>query len=141
MRFTFLVSVLLLSCLLAMSFQQPALKPIMDRGKKVYDLYCLSCHQADGSGVPRMNPPLKKTTWVNGDKRILISIILKGMDEPLEIDGEDFYNVMAPHDFLKDQEIADVLTYVRNSFGNKSSVITPAEVKTVRAEIKKTIKK
>lgn len=103
------------------------------RGKKVYDLYCLPCHQADGGGVPRMNPPLTKTSYVLGDKKALINIVLKGLDQPIEIDGETYTNIMAPHDFLKDQEIADVLTYVRNSFGNKASLVTAAEVKTVRA--------
>jgi mono/diheme cytochrome c family protein len=54
------------------------------------------------------------------------------MDEPIEIDGETYSNIMAPHDFLKDQEVADVLTYVRNSFGNKASAVTAAEVKAAR---------
>lgn len=103
------------------------------RGKKVYDLYCMACHMADGGGVQRMNPPLTKTSYVLGDKKTLINIVLKGMDEPIEINGETYTNVMAPHDFLKDQEIADVLTYVRNSFGNKASFVTAAEVKAVRA--------
>jgi mono/diheme cytochrome c family protein len=103
------------------------------RGKKVYEMYCLPCHMEDGGGVPRMNPPLVKTSYVLGDKKALINIVLKGMDEPIEIDGETYTNVMAPHDFLKDQEIADVLTYVRNSFGNKASLVTVAEVKAVRA--------
>ncbi len=123
------------SCVLFMSFQQPSLKTIMDRGKIVYEKNCLSCHQADGSGVPRMNPPLRKTSWVTGDKQKLIFVILKGMNEPLEINGEDYYNVMAPHDFLKDQEIADVLSYVRNSFGNKASMVNVAEVRTGRAQL------
>lgn len=103
------------------------------RGKKVFDLYCLPCHQADGKGVPRMNPPLVKTSYVLGDKKALINIVLKGMDQPLEIDGDTFSNIMAPHDYLKDQEIADVLTYVRNSFGNKASLVTVAEVKAARS--------
>jgi mono/diheme cytochrome c family protein len=58
------------------------------------------------------------------------------MDEPIEVDGEEYNNVMASHAFLKDQEIADVLNYVRNSFGNKASGITPAEVKAVRSTVK-----
>lgn len=108
----------------------------MARGKKVYETYCLPCHMADGGGVPRMNPPLSKTVYVLGDKKRLIGIVLNGMDEPLEIDGETYSNVMAPHAFLKDQEIADVLTYVRNSFGNKAPAITAEEVKVVREEKK-----
>lgn len=125
-----------ISCIAILIFFIAAQDPLTaskQRGKKVYDLYCLACHQADGGGVPRMNPPLSKTTYVLGDKKALIKIILNGLDEPIEINGDTYTNVMAPHDFLKDQEIADVLTYVRNSFGNKASLITVAEVKTVRA--------
>lgn len=111
---------------------QPSIAASVARGKKVYETYCLACHQADGAGVQRMNPPLVKTQWVLGDKKKLIGIVLNGMDEPIEIDGETYSNIMAPHDFLKDQEVADVLTYVRNSFGNKASAVTEAEVKAVR---------
>jgi len=116
---------------------QPSLKPSMDRGKKVFDSYCLSCHQADGNGVPRLNPPLVKTEYVSGDKKKLIGIVLNGLQGEIEVDGETYNNVMASHDFLTDQQIADVLTYVRNSFGNKFSAVTPAEVKTARASAKK----
>ena len=111
-------------------------KASVERGRKIYETYCLACHQADGSGVPRLNPPLIKTKWVLGDKKQLITVILKGMDEPIEVDGEDYNNVMASHAFLKDQEVADVLTYTRNSFGNKASGVTAAEVKGVRGNLK-----
>ena len=111
---------------------QPSIAASVARGKKVYETYCLACHQADGTGVQRMNPPLVKTQWVLGDKKRLLGIVLNGMDEPIEIDGETYSNIMAPHDFLKDQEVADVLTYVRNSFGNKASAVTAAEVKAAR---------
>jgi mono/diheme cytochrome c family protein len=131
-----------LGCLMTMAvvvgfFEQPSPAASIARGKKVYETYCLACHQPDGTGVPRLNPPLVKTSFVLGDKKILIGIVLNGFDEPVEIDGDVFSNVMASHDFLKDQEIADVLTYVRNSFGNKASAITPAEVAAVRAVKKK----
>jgi mono/diheme cytochrome c family protein len=111
-------------------------KKTMDDGKKVYDLYCLACHQEDGNGVPRMNPPLVKTSYVLGDKKKLVTIVLKGMDEQVDINGQTYTNVMASHNFLTDQEIADVLTYVRNSFGNKASIVTAAEVKKIRAVTK-----
>jgi mono/diheme cytochrome c family protein len=116
---------------------QPIPKESMERGKKVYDLYCLSCHMPDGTGVPNLNPPLAKSSWVTGDKKRLINVVLKGLDQQVEIDGEYYSNVMAPHDFLKDQEVADVLTYIRNSFGNKASLLTAAEVKTQRATVSK----
>lgn len=106
-------------------------------GKKVFVQYCLSCHQADGAGVQRLNPPLIKTQYVLGDKNKLINIVLKGFSEDVEINGEYYSNTMPAHDFLKDQEIADVLTYVRNNFGNKASAIKLAEVTSARAAIKK----
>ena len=105
----------------------------MTNGKAIYGKICVTCHQADGGGVQNMNPPLIKTTYVLGNKTQLISIVLNGFNEHIEIDGDTYSNVMAAHDYLKDQEIADVITYVRNSFGNKASAVTAAEVKKVRA--------
>ena len=121
--------------------QQPAgLKAAIARGKKVYEGTgtCLACHQPDGSGVPNMNPPLVKTKWVLGDKKALTKIVLKGLQGgEIEIDGDKFHNPMPPMEStLTDQEIADVLTFVRNSFGNKASMVTVAEVKAMRAKLK-----
>ena len=112
------------------------LKSSIARGKIVYGTNCLACHQADGSGVPNMNPPIINTSWVLGSKTVLIQQVLKGSANKVEIDGEKFHNSMPPQPQLTDQQIADVLTYVRNSFGNKASIVTPAEVKTVRAKTK-----
>jgi len=103
------------------------------RGKMVYTNICLACHMADGGGVPTLNPPLIKTNYVLGDKPTLIKIVLNGFKEDVEINGQTFSNNMTPHSDLKDRQIADVLTYVRKSFGNQASVITAAEVKKVRA--------
>lgn len=114
----------------------PIDKQVMERGKKVYTQYCSPCHQMDGSGVPGLNPPLEKTPHVLGNKSALIKIILKGMNTHEEINGETYNNIMAPHNHLTDQQISDVLTYVRNSFGNKATAVTLVEVKTVRAKTK-----
>lgn len=132
-------SILFLSVLpiiAAFAFMPPqdALKASIERGKKVYDNTCLACHQANGSGVPGMNPPLTKTKWVLGDKKVLINIVLKGLDEEIEVNDETYSNVMPALAHLSDQEIADVLTYVRNNFGNKASQVTEAEVKKLRAK-------
>ncbi|WEK19745.1 MAG: cytochrome c [Candidatus Pedobacter colombiensis] len=105
---------------------------IMANGKKIYGQQCLVCHMADGGGVPNMNPPLIKTSYVLGDKTRLINVILKGLTNGEEIDGETYTNIMPAHNFLSDQEIADVLTFVRNSFGNKAEGISVAEVKAER---------
>ena len=106
---------------------------VMERGKVVYNTYCVSCHQPDGGGVPSMNAPIVKTPHVLGAKPELINIILKGM-QGVDILGESYSNVMPAHNFLTNQQIADVLTYVRNNFGNKASGITAAEVAAVRAK-------
>lgn len=111
-------------------------KPSIERGKKLYETYCLTCHQPDGEGVPKLNPPLIKTSYVTGDKKKLIKWVLQGTTDKIEIDGKFYSNNMAPQNFLKDEEIADVLTYIRNSFGNKATAVTPVEIKTVRATIK-----
>ncbi len=110
-----------------------SLKASMARGKVVFNNICATCHQADGLGVPRMNPPLAKTTYVLGDKTKLIGIVLNGFNEDVEINGDRYSNIMPAHDYLKDQQIADVLTFVRNNFGNKASAVTLTEVKKVRA--------
>lgn len=107
---------------------------VMANGKKIYNKYCLACHMADGGGVPNMNPPLSKTSYVLGDKTRLIKVILNGLATGEEIDGETYTNVMPAHNFLTDQEVADVLSFVRNSFENKTSGISVQEVKTVRAK-------
>lgn len=132
-----LFSCLVFVFLVVMAQQKhPSLKAAMERGKKVFDQNCLTCHQPDGNGVPMLNPPLAKTSYVLGDKKKLITVVLKGMNDPGDIDGMSYSNVMAPHNFLSDQQIADVLTFIRHSFGNKASMVTAGEVKAVRAKTK-----
>jgi mono/diheme cytochrome c family protein len=112
------------------------IKAVLDRGKAVYLQQCLACHQADGGGVPNLNAPLDGSSGVKGaDKARLIRIVLKGLKGE-ELDGEFYSNTMAAHPDLNDQQIADVLTYIRNSWSNKASAVTVAEVKAVRAKTK-----
>jgi mono/diheme cytochrome c family protein len=101
-------------------------------GALLYKQYCLSCHQADGGGVSNMNPPLIKTSYVLGDKVRLAKIILNGFSERVEIEGEMYSNVMPAFNYLTNQQIADVLTYVRSNFTNKASAVSAAEVNKVR---------
>jgi len=104
----------------------------MARGQIVYKSVCLACHMANGMGVPRLNPPLANTSYVSGDKGALIKIVLNGFNQDVKINGQSYSNTMTPHSDLTDRQIADVLTYVRKSFGNKASSVTVAEVKRVR---------
>ena len=104
---------------------------VSDRGKMIYEQNCLACHQADGTGVPGLAPPLVKGTFVKGEKEALINIVLKGM-EGVEIKGEHYGNPMPAFGYLSDQEIADVLTYIRGNFSNEEGPVTAAEVAVVR---------
>ncbi len=133
----FVLSAILLATSISKMYAQPALAAAKVRGQIVFTTYCMPCHQADGNGVQNLNPPLVKTTYVIGDKKQLIDIILNGLNKEIVINGETYNGVMASHDYLTNQEIADVLTYVRNSFGNKASIVTPQDVKLARVALKK----
>ena len=124
------------ACISFISLSAQQQQTSKQRGASLYKKYCLTCHQADGGGVPRMNPPLTQTSYVTGDKEKLIKWVLQGsVNQHVDIDGESYSNNMPAQNYLTDQQIADVLTYVRGSFGNKSSAVLPTEVKTVRASL------
>ena len=106
-----------------------------DRGKNIYQLYCLVCHQADGGGVGTLNPPFLKE-WVAGDKSRLVRLLLKGSAGKVTLDGDTFSNTMPPQPTFTDQQIADVLSFIRSNFGFKASAVTVAEVKSIRAKTK-----
>ena len=101
-------------------------------GKKVYNSVCLACHMADGSGVPGMHPPIIESDFVNGDPAKLIGIVLHGIKGKLEVKGEVYNSIMPPQANLTNQQIADVLSFVRSNFGNNAGAITPEEVQKVR---------
>jgi mono/diheme cytochrome c family protein len=101
-------------------------------GSAVFEMHCLPCHQADGNGVPGMFPGLHNTKWVNGEIATLVNIVVNGMDEEIEVDGEIFDSPMAPLPHLTDQELADVLSFVRKKFGIDASEVTVSEVTSIR---------
>lgn len=132
-----LICVFLVSLTNLIVFAQSSLQSSLTNGKKVYEKNCLTCHQANGGGVPKMNPPLTNAEFVKGDKAKLVQWVLLGSTEKVPIDGKYYSNNMPAQATLKDQDIADVLTYIRNNFKNKASQITEADVKNVRLTINK----
>jgi mono/diheme cytochrome c family protein len=106
----------------------------MDSGKMIYARHCLSCHQSDGQGVANISPPLDKKI-VSGDKKDLIDILIRGQIKK-EVNGEIYQHGMPPNADMKDQEIAYVLTYIRNSFGNTASAIKISDVVSTRSALK-----
>lgn len=108
----------------------------MVTGKLVYQQHCMTCHQIDGTGAQNMIPPLAKTSYVIASKAALIKILLNGMSKEIKVNGDTYAGEMPAQAHLTDQEIAAVLSYVRNSFGNKASIVTAMEVKKVRTDQK-----
>lgn len=102
-------------------------------GRRVYNS-CMGCHQADGEGIPSKFPPLVQSRWVLGDQAVLVRILLHGLDGPIEVRGMNYRGQMPAWERLSDQEIAGVLTYIRNTWGNEASAVEPEFVAEVREE-------
>jgi mono/diheme cytochrome c family protein len=111
------------------------------KGKAIYarDGYCNTCHQSNGKGLESSGfPPLAGTTWVTGSEERLIKLVLKGLYGPIDVLGKKYPGQVPMTPFagmLNDDEVAAVLTYVRNSFGNKASAISAEKVKATRASV------
>jgi mono/diheme cytochrome c family protein len=85
-------------------------------------------------GVPGQYPPLAGSEWVQGNEERVISIVLHGLSGPLTVEGKEYNNVMAPlGEVLKDEQIANVISYVRSEWGNTGSEVQPETVAKVRA--------
>jgi mono/diheme cytochrome c family protein len=106
----------------------------LSRGGKLFNTFCSVCHQRNGRGNDRF-PPLDDTEWVTGDKKTLISIVLTGLRGEITVKGRSYTNRMPKLHMLKDDEIAEILTYVRQSFGNSASAVTEREVAEVRSSL------
>jgi len=105
-------------------------------GKIVYDALCLNCHQPEGKGLPGVYPSIAESDWVKGDPARLIKIVLHGLTGTVKVNGSEFKQltpIPMPPMGLDDQQMADVLSYVRANFGNKAEALTPTQVKQVRA--------
>lgn len=110
-------------------------KATMDRGAKVYKGYCSTCHQANGQGLSTIYPPLAKSDWFkNTPKEKVIEAVVYGLKGPITVNGKKFNGVMNPlPSNYKDEDIAAVITYVYNSWGNPGTVVTVADVQKVKA--------
>ena len=118
------------------------IKDNLEKGKipekaKLYNTYCAACHQNDGKGDGNRFPPLGGTDWVTGDKTKLLNTILKGLNGEIVVNDKPYNGLMPAHNFLKDEEVATILTYIRQSFGNTASAVSVEEVKEYRNSQKK----
>jgi glucose/arabinose dehydrogenase/mono/diheme cytochrome c family protein len=97
-------------------------------GKLLYTKYCVSCHQQDGTGLADVFPPLLLAEQVSGSKALFIDIVLNGRTGPMTVKGKTYDQTMPAFNFLSDEELADVLTYVRTQFSTKNDIISKADV-------------
>ncbi len=137
MRKTILLTAFFLPAAAFFLFQEDPLQESMKRGKDIYAMHCQNCHMENGQGMEGVNPPVAKTTYLKETKKN-IGIILNGQTGEVTVNGKKYDAIMRPLNYLDDEQIADVLNYIRNNWGNKYSIVTPAQVKTEREKPAKT---
>ena len=103
----------------------------LERGKKVFLSACFACHLQEGQGLPGVFPPLAGSDYLLTDKERAVRTVLKGLSGPITVNGKPYNNVMPPQEFTDDQ-VADVLTYVMNTWGNSAGTVSADEVKRIR---------
>jgi mono/diheme cytochrome c family protein len=114
--------------------KNPPSAEVMKRGQAVYSKTCIACHQPTGLGIAPVFPPLAGSEWVAMSPSIPVRNILHGMTGPVTVKGVTYTSMMPPVAGLSDGDIADVVTYVRNSFGNSGAAITEDDVKAIKAK-------
>jgi mono/diheme cytochrome c family protein len=107
---------------------------VHERGAQVYGNTCVACHGLDGFGVAGAFPPLAGSEWVTGDASVPTKIVLHGLMGPISVDGVEFNSAMPPLVGLSEEDIASVVTYVRQHFGNDASPVTEDDVRAVRRQ-------
>ena len=113
--------------------QAMSLQERMDLGKIVYGKTCMACHQPEGEGIPSAFPPLANSDYLNADIDRAISIVLYGKSGEITVNGEKYNSIMTKQ-VLSDQEVASVMTYVLNNWGNSKKEVTAMDVTRVRSE-------
>ena len=106
----------------------------IEKGKGVFLQTCFVCHQSNGEGIPGQIPPLAKSDFMMADKTGSIRGVLQGRTGEIVVNGKKFNGIMTPLNYLTDEQVANVLTYVRNSFGNQGDAVTVDEVRIIRSE-------
>jgi nitrite reductase (NO-forming) len=104
------------------------------KGKQVFMQTCFVCHQINGEGVPSQIPPLAKSDFLMEDADRSIRIVLQGRSGEMVVNGKKYNGTMVPLNSLSDDDIANVLTYVRNSFGNSGDAVVGEQVRRIRSE-------
>ncbi|MEK9773991.1 MAG: c-type cytochrome, partial [Opitutae bacterium] len=116
--------------------QDKKLMASYQKGRDLYATSCGACHQAHGKGLENMAPTLVKSDWVNGSLSRLIGVAVHGLSGPIKVNGVPVKNVppiMPPHSYMKDEQLADILTYVRNAWGNRGELVQSDQISNYKA--------
>jgi len=118
------------------NFQPPTGGVNLERGKTVYENVCALCHNTDGSGKPGQAPPFVGSEWVLGSPARVVRIPLVGLTGPVKVKDQEWnLSMPAMGAALSDEDLAAVLSYMRQSWGNKAAAIMPEQVKAIRTEV------
>ncbi len=108
--------------------QESKLSESIARGREIYSDFCMQCHLADGKGTPKVFPPLAGSDWLVNKRKESIHSIKYGLNGPIKVNGVSYNSAMTPLG-LEDEEIADVMNYIMNSWGNtQKKMVTVEEV-------------
>ena len=113
-------------------FNNKTLAQKLKDGKRVYMNTCFACHQANGEGIPNAFPPLAKSDYLNADIKRAIDIVLHGKTGEITVNGKKYNSVMTKQT-LTNEEIADVMTYIYNSWGNNKTNVSINKVMEVKS--------
>jgi nitrite reductase (NO-forming) len=109
----------------------------IEAGSSLFKGTCSVCHQDNGQGLPSVFPPLAKSDFLLSDPQRAIEVVLNGLSGPIKVNGSNYNSVMPPMSQLNDDEIANILTYALNHWGNKGPAITAEQVAKIRATTKR----
>ena len=126
---TFLAIVIAMLCIVELR-SQDALSQSIERGKDLYEGYCITCHLPNGKGIPGTFPPLAQADFLLQNKRGSIDAIKNGMRGEVVVNGETYNTVMSPLG-LSDEEVRDIMNYILNAWGNDGGSVTLKEVEAV----------
>lgn len=111
--------------------QESKLSESIARGREIYSDFCMQCHLSDGKGTPKVFPPLAGSDWLVNKRKESIHSIKYGLNGPIKVNGESYNSAMTPLG-LEDEEIADVMNYIMNSWGNtQKKMVTVEEVASI----------
>jgi mono/diheme cytochrome c family protein len=104
----------------------------MAKGRKLYSAHCAACHQANGQGLAGAFPPLAESDYLAAGPAVTINVILNGLTGTITVNGKDYNSVMPNLSYLSDSEVADIVTFVMNSWGNPGGEASAGEVAAAR---------